>query len=99
MSTKTTAGMNVKYAKAPRSLSLGCWTGTLASGVAAGMRAAGGMRTAGGLAAGRVAAGLIVSWPGTHILRPQPGQKAALSGISAWHCGHEMGMIFLGQAA
>jgi len=39
--------------------------------------------TAEGRAAGGLVAGLLVSWPGTHILRPQPGQKATLSGISA----------------
>src|SRR5271156_4972937 len=52
-----------------------------------------------GVRTGGLAAGLLTSRPGTHILRPQPGQKATLSGISAWHCGHEMGMVFSGQAA
>jgi hypothetical protein len=33
--------------------------------------------------AGGLVGGLAASWPGTHILLPQPGQNTTLSGISA----------------
>jgi hypothetical protein len=54
------------------------WLDTLAAGVLTAGLFTTGMRTAGGLVAG-----LLASCPGTHILRPQPGQKETLSGISA----------------